>query len=98
MLAAPDFYPILSVYEADEGGGGARRSIRAGTRSTARRPHYTVHLTAPEDFVLATSGVTLAQTPGEDGTVAYEIIAPLMREFALMGSADYHVESTTVDG
>lgn len=98
VLAAPDFYPILSVYEADEGGWWRETVHSSGDALYSETSHYTVHLTAPEDFILATSGVTLARTPGEDGTVAYEIIAPLMREFALMGSADYHMESTTVDG
>ncbi len=98
VLAAPDFYPILSVYEPDEGGWWRETVHSGGDAIYAETSHYRVRLTAPEDFVLATSGVTREQTPGDDGTVTYEIIAPLMREFALMGSADFQVESATVGG
>ena len=98
ILAAPNFFPLLSVYEADEGGWWRETAHPRGDAVYSETANFDVTLTVPADLVIATSGVTVDELPGEEGTVQYRIVAPLMRDFALMASDRFTVASSTIDG
>jgi aminopeptidase N len=98
VLAAPNFFPLLSVYEADEGGWWRETAHPQGDAVYSESAYFYVTLTAPDDLVIATSGVTLSEMRGDGATRQYDIVAPLMRDFALMASERFTVESGTVDG
>ena len=98
VLAAPNFFPLLSVYEADEGGWWRETAHPRGDAVYSETADFDVTLTVPADLVVATSGVTVDELPGEEGTVQYRIVAPLMRDFALMASDRFTIASSTIDG
>ena len=98
VVAAANFFPLLSVYQPGEG-WWRETAHPQGDAVFSETAFFEVWLTAPADLIVATSGVILAEAAGDDGTVTYAIVAPLMRDFAVMGSAAYRSAlRETVDG
>ncbi|MBN1963404.1 MAG: M1 family metallopeptidase [Anaerolineae bacterium] len=96
IVAAPNFYPVLSVYQS--GAGWWRETGHPqGDAVFSETAFFDVLLTAPADLLIATSGVALSRTE-ESGLAVYDIVAPLMRDFALMASSEFNIVSEDVDG
>lgn len=96
ILAAPNFYPVLSVYQPGDG-WWREAGHPQGDAVFSETAYFDVTLTAPADLVVATSGVTLSRSEAS-GIAVYDIVAPLMRDFALMASAGFNRVSEEVDG
>ncbi len=97
VLALPNAYPVLSVYEPGNG-WWENVSHPQGDAVYSETAFYTVSVTAPSDLILAASGSEVDLTDNGDGTLTHQYVAPLMRDFALMGSRDFVTASDTQDG
>ncbi len=97
VLALPNAYPLLSVYEA---GAGWWEEVAhpQGDAVFSETGFYDVRLTVPADWQVAASGTTLTERDNGDGTRTLHIAAPLMREFAWFASPRYATLSAEQDG
>ena len=59
---------------------------------------YEVQVTLPSDLLLATTGTTVETVDNGDGTTTRTSVSGPMRDFCLIGSALYEVQSADVDG
>ncbi|NDJ74929.1 MAG: M1 family metallopeptidase [Chloroflexi bacterium] len=97
VLALPNAYPVLSVYEPGAGWWQVTDHPQ-GDAVFSQTAFYTVDITAPEDLVVVASGVEVETVGNGDGTLTHVYVAPLMRDFAIMSSAEYTVLSGEQDG
>lgn len=97
VLALPNAYPVLSVYEPGNGWWDVTDHAQ-GDAVYSQTAFYEVTITAPEDLVFATSGIEIAQHAGAEGTLVHEYIAPLMRDFAIFASTHYVTLNGEQDG
>jgi hypothetical protein len=91
-----DFYPTVPVYDAQ--GWNIEVPPAYGDVTYTPVAFYQVHLTAPADQVVATSGSIVQTKDNGDGTRTWVAAAGPMRDFYIAMSADYQVASETVDG
>lgn len=97
-LALPNFFPLLSVYDADAG-WSQNADHSTGDAVYSETAFFDVTLTAPLEWITITSGTRVDSVENEDGeTSTAHYIAPLMRDFALMAYSDYETLTNTVDG
>lgn len=95
ILVLDTFYPVIPAY--DQEGWYAHYPYPAGDLTYQDAAYYLVEVTAPADFVLATSGSMISsETSGSRQTAIYA--AGPARDFYLAGSSDFTVISTEVDG
>lgn len=96
-LALPNFFPLLSVYET---GVGWWRNVAHPQGDAVYSPtaNFEVTLTAPDNWILITSGTRIDSTTHADQTQTTHYVAPLMRDFALMASPRYETISGEQDG
>nr|MDD6336340.1 M1 family metallopeptidase [bacterium] len=88
-----NFYPQLAFYDGKQWRTDAYTAI--GDPFYSACANYTVELTAPEDYKIASSGIcTLLDT--KDGASTWRFDAPAMRDFALCMSKSYQVSSRQV--
>jgi aminopeptidase N len=97
VLALPNAYPVLSVYEVD-GGWWDVTDHPHGDAVYSETAFYTVTITAPDDLILATSGSEIDMVANSDSTITHSYVAPLMRDFAIMGSTHFVSLSNIQDG
>jgi hypothetical protein len=97
VLALPDFYPLLSIYEPGRGWWQVTDHPQ-GDASFSETSFYTVTITAPQELILATSGTEIDLAANADGTLTHHYVAPLMREFALFASAKFVTLTGEQDG
>jgi aminopeptidase N len=97
VLALPDAYPVLSVYEPESGWWQVTDQPQ-GDAVFSETAFYTVAVTAPAKWILAVSGSEVEMMANQDGTLTHHYVAPLMRDFALMASANYVAISGEQDG
>lgn len=97
VLALPNAYPMLSVYEPDQGWWQVVEHPQ-GDIVFSETAFYTVRVTAPHDLTLAASGSQVDSTANSDGTITHTYVAPLMRDFALFGSTRFATRSSQQDG
>jgi hypothetical protein len=96
VYALAGFYPTIPVYDAQ--GWNIEVPPAYGDVTYTPVSFYQVHLTAPADQVVATSGSIVQTKDNGDGTRTWVAEAGPMRDFYIAMSADYQVASQTVDG
>jgi len=96
VYALAGFYPTIPVYDAQ--GWNIEVPPAYGDVTYTPAAFYQVHLTAPADLVVATSGSVVQTKDNGDGTRTWVAAAGPMRDFYIAMSADYQVASETVDG
>jgi len=96
IFSLPDFYPILAVHD----GSQWHRDIAPAFADAgfADSAFYHVSLLAPSDQVVVSTGMTISQTKQSDGMTETEFIAGPIREFVILASPDYEVQSVKVMG
>lgn len=97
ILALPNAYPVLSVYEPGAGWWTITEQPQ-GDAVYSETAFYTVTLTAPDDLIIAASGSAVDLVTNGDGTLTHRYVAPLMRDFAVFASAAYVAVSGEQDG
>jgi hypothetical protein len=97
ILALPNAYPVLSVYEPGKGWWQEIDHPR-GDAVFSETAFYDVRVTAPADLILAASGSEIDLTANDDGTLTHRFVAPLMRDFSLSASARYVTLTGEQDG
>ncbi|NLX10599.1 MAG: M1 family metallopeptidase [Chloroflexi bacterium] len=97
VLALPNAYPVLSVYEPGRGWWDETAHTQ-GDAVYSETGFYTVHVTAPDDLILAASGSEVDLVSNPDGTLTHTYVAALMRDFILVGSTAYVSMSGEQDG
>jgi aminopeptidase N len=97
VLALPNAYPMLSVYEP---GRGWWRVVDhpQGDVVHSETAFFHVRVTAPDDLILAASGSEVDLVDNGDGTLTHHYVAPLMRDFAVFASESYVTLSGEQDG
>ena len=97
MLAVPNAYPLLSVYQT---GAGWWQDVGhpQGDVVFSETSFYDVHLTAPANWSIAASGTEVGTQQEHDGTLTHHIVAPLMREFAWFASSRYDTSQDMLSG
>ena len=88
VLALPNAYPVLSVYEPGRGWWQITDHPQ-GDAVLSETAFFDVQVTAPHDLILAASGSEVDLVANDDGTLTHCYVAPLMRDFALMASTNY---------
>jgi len=97
VLALPNAYPLLAVYEPGNGWWQVADHPQ-GDAVYSETAFYRVSVTAPDDLILAASGSEVDLSDNGDGTLTHHYVAPLMREFALFASESYVTLSGEQDG
>jgi aminopeptidase N len=98
VLALPNAYPMLSVYEPGEGWWQAT-DYQQGDAVFSETAFYTVNIAAPADLVVAASGSEINTATSDDGVIlTHTYVAPLMRDFALVASPHYVALKGQQDG
>ncbi len=83
VLALPNAYPVLSVYEPGQGWWQVTDHPQ-GDAVFSETAFYDVNVTAPAALVLVASGSEIGLVANADGTLTHHYVAPLMRDFALV--------------
>ncbi len=97
ILALPNAYPVLSVYEPGKG-WWHETDHPQGDAVFSETAFYDVHVTAPADLILAASGSEIDLAVNDDGTLTHRFVAPLMRDFSLAASTRYVTMTGEQDG
>jgi aminopeptidase N len=97
VLALPEAYPVLSVYEAGQGWWQVTAHPQ-GDIVFSETAFYSVSVTAPPALILAASGSEVDLVANPDGTLTHRFVAPLMRDFALVASESYVTLTGEQDG
>jgi len=97
VISLPAFYPILAVHDHE---GWHVNEIAPGYADAAfaESSFYNVWLTTEPEWVIAGTGVIVEQTRGMDGLITTHMVAGPSREFAVIASPDYQVETTEAYG
>jgi len=95
VLNLAGWYPLVVVY--DEGGWNLDPISYLGDAVYADISTYTLLLSAPEDLVIAATGVELSRKLAA-GRQEIQFVSGPVREFALSMSTEFSVQTTTVDG
>jgi hypothetical protein len=98
VLSLPSFFPMLSVYQAEEGDWWRETLRPGGDPVYSESALFEVQLTVPDDMVVATVGQTLNRSDNGDGASDYHIVTGPVRDFAIYMSEDYEVASKSVNG
>ena len=93
-LALAQFYPIIP--QRDELGWRIEIYPSIGDVTVTESAQYLVKVSAPEDILLAASGVRIAYQNEGDHQVITQVAA-LAREFYLAGSVNYQVQTQSED-
>ncbi|WP_119070715.1 M1 family metallopeptidase [Aggregatilinea lenta] len=97
VLALPEAYPVLSVYEPGRG-WWQETEHPLGDAVFSETAFYDVHVTAPAELILTASGSEIDLTSNDDGTLTHRFVAPLMRDFSLAASPHYVTLTGEQDG
>jgi hypothetical protein len=94
IMTLAGFYPLVPVY--DDEGWNVELAADYGDVVYSDAALYNLHLTVPEDMVVATSGSIVSETGNDDGTRTLHCVSGPMRDFNVVMSRDFVVKSTTV--
>ena len=95
VLALAGWYPILAVY--DEQGWNLDPVSGIGDSVYADMAFYSVEVSLPSHWVLAATGVETSRST-ENAFTSYQLISGPVREFFMIASADFQVESQSAAG
>ena len=90
------FYPMLAVYDER----GWRKDVKPcmmADKVYSESAFYNVELIAPNDMIIASSGIEVNKIINKDNTITYHYIAGPIRDFSISMSPDYKVISKEVD-
>ena len=90
-----NFYPVLAEYV--NGAWSHEKFIAVGECFFSEVADFDVRITAPEGFIIASSGTEKAKET-KDGKVVYTLKAPCIRSFAFCASDRFAVKDATYDG
>ncbi len=93
-LSLANFYPLIPAY--DDKGWHIEPAPKYGDAGYSETALYQVNIEAPADQVVATSG--MCQTTGDGATKTWHCVSGPMRDFMIAMSADYQLESSTING
>jgi hypothetical protein len=96
VFSAPEWYPVLSVYEEGFGWWTTRPSP-AGDAVYSESGLYEVFLTVPETFTVAASGTTLETFPVGNGLTTHHIVSGPMRDSLIVAGPEFGVIRDSVD-
>jgi len=88
VLALPNAYAVLSVYEPGAGWWDVAAHPQ-GDAVYSETAFYEVSLSAPQGLIIAATGSEIAVSEGDAGTLVHHYVAPLMRDFAFFASERY---------
>jgi aminopeptidase N len=94
IMSLAGFYPLVSVY--DDEGWNVELAPDYGDAVYSDAALYNLHLTVPQDVVVATSGSVISETDNDNGTRTLHCVSGPMRDFNVVMSRDFVVKSTTV--
>ncbi|GAB4574426.1 MAG: M1 family metallopeptidase [Anaerolineae bacterium] len=86
VFTAPEWYPVLSVYEEGEGWWMVRTRNQQGEQTYTETGLYEVKLTADADATVVMSGSEIGQEVNDDGTVTHHVVSGPMRDSMLIVS------------
>ncbi|NPV65734.1 MAG: M1 family metallopeptidase [Anaerolineae bacterium] len=98
VFTAPEWYPVLSVYEEGHGWWTARARSQQGEQTYTETGLYDIRLTADADVTLVMSGSEIEQRVNGDGTITHHIVSGPMRDSILIASRRLLSLSDEVDG
>ncbi len=88
VLALPNAYAVLSVYEPGAGWWDVAAHPQ-GDAVYSETAFYEVSLSTPESLIIAATGSEISVSEGNAGTLVHHYVAPLMRDFAFFASEQY---------
>jgi aminopeptidase N len=94
VLALPDVYPMIPVF--DDEGWNVELAPPYGDATFTDISLYLVEVALPSEMTLVTSGVIVGQRDTADGDTVYTCVSGPMRDFNLVASADYELQSAEV--
>ena len=97
VFSAPEWYPVLSVYESGAG-WWTLRPVAMGDASYIESGLYEIKLTTPENMVFAISGSEIDEWAADDGMVTHHIVSGPMRDSTLVASPVFGKLTDEVDG
>lgn len=95
VLSLANWYPILAVY--DEQGWNLDPVSSIGDSVYSDMAYYTVNLTAPGELLVASTGVEI-ERQASNGKTRYQFISGPARDFYIIMSQNFQVDSEIVDG
>lgn len=95
VLSLASWYPILAVY--DEDGWNLDPVSSIGDSVYSDIANYTVEVTVPRDVILAATGVEVDRQE-DDGGTRFSYVSGPVRDFYLILSEDFTLQSMVVDG
>jgi len=95
VLSLASWYPILAVY--DEDGWNLDPVSSIGDSVYSDIANYTVEVTVPRDVILAATGVEVDRQE-DDGGTRFSYVSGPVRDFYLIMSEDFTLQSMAVDG
>jgi aminopeptidase N len=97
IISIPSFYPSLAVLD-NEGWHVTEMAPRWADAGFSESSFYDVSFTTDPNWVVVATGRTISQTRRDDGLITSRIVAGPIREFAVIASPDYEVETTQAYG
>jgi len=98
VFTAPEWYPVLSVYEEGRGWWTARARSQQGEQTYTETGLYDIRLTADADLTIVMSGSEAGRQANDDGTITHHIVSGPMRDSILIASRRLLSLSDEVDG
>ena len=97
VLALPNAYPVLSVYEPGDGWWEVADHTQ-GDAVYSETAFFEVTLRAPEDLIVAASGTEISVSAAGEGLLEHRYVAPLMRDFTIVAAPHFVTRTGTVEG
>ncbi len=98
VFTAPEWYPVLSVYEEGKGWWTARALNQQGEQTYTETGLYEVRLTAADDVQVIMSGTEIDTVDNGDGTVTHHVVSGPMRDSMLIASRNLLSVTDEADG
>ncbi|MBN1963402.1 MAG: hypothetical protein JW910_02075, partial [Anaerolineae bacterium] len=98
VFTAPEWYPVLSVYEPGHGWWTDRADNIQGEQTYTETGLYDVRLTADSDVTVILSGLEIDAADNGDGTTTHHIVSGPMRDSILIASRTVQAVSGERDG
>ncbi len=98
VFTAPEWYPVLSVYEEGRGWWTDRARHIQGEQTYTETGLYEVWLTADQDVTIVMSGTAIGAVDNGDGTRIHHVVSGPMRDNILIASRSLGKISQQVEG
>ncbi len=98
VFTAPEWYPVLSVYEDGHGWWTERARNIQGEQTYTEIGLYEVKFTAAEDVTIVLSGTEIDVIDNGDGTLTHHVVTGPMRDSIVIASMSLEKLSQESDG